>query len=183
MSPVNVKIPVGLVRTLNVIGVYSDGSRSSLNAFCNFISKDPKVVEISSIFGTSDEKGKVTAKSAGKADIDIFCYGKSISTSIEVTDDKLIELFVSPSQSDVLISNPQIAGINNLRFNADGKFDSGEIYNLSFQSQWFSSDETKCKIFNSFGLKGLVQLLSTGTCEIWAEFDGIKSKAAKVNIR
>jgi len=168
LTPTNESLPVGLTLQLQAIGIYSNGTDVNLTEHVDYESTTRDVIV--------DSEGLVTARVIGAADIIASYEGVSSNiSSIKVTQPIAVALSVTPS-------NEQVPNGTTEQFTATATLSDNSTEDVTNNALWESSNPLIIAISTYEPDSGSAEALSPGTASISAEYVGINSNDAPVEV-
>jgi len=122
IEPAGLRLAKGTQRQLNVFGLFSDGSRQTLDDQVVWASLDP------SLFSISDA-GRLTALAVGSGVLQASFGGLSTQIDITISDADLTTLRVTPASVELPTGSEVMLRI-------DGLYSDGSQQDLSAQASW-----------------------------------------------
>jgi len=163
ITPDYLKIPLGQMRQVVALGIYSDNSQVDLTLLGEWMSSDNKVVKVN--------KGIIDGISAGEAKIYMkFKELVSLPASVIVEGPKLVSVIISPQSS-------QISMRDSLNLKAEGYFSDSSRKEITSLVNWELTRPEIIKIE-----KGAVRPLRIGQTQVRAEYLDIESLPADIKV-
>jgi trimeric autotransporter adhesin len=126
IQPNNGEVAVGTGLQLTAIGTYNNGSTKNLTSQVTWGSASSSIV-------TVKPGGFASAQAVGSATITAALGSIATSTSLKVTDARLVSIVVTPVTPTIAVSSTQL-------FTATGSFSDGSTENMSTLATWSSSN-------------------------------------------
>jgi trimeric autotransporter adhesin len=168
VSPTNPKIAVASWAKMDVVAVFTDDTTQQVTSLATWTSSNKAIAAISN-FNQPLGKGFVQALKSGTSTISAFWGGKTGSTTLTVQQAALVEIQVTPFA-------PKIPVGYGSQFVATGIFADNTTQHLTGQVSWTSTNTKVATVTSTFGQKGRVTPLASGTAEIVATFGGKQGK-------
>ncbi len=154
VDPPSATVPVGTAGQLRLYARFSDDSQQDVTASATWQSSDETVV---SIVTSGTDAGIATAMGVGNAMVSGTYQSLSSDSLIEVTQAELVELQITPRDTEVPLGNA-------LAYAAQGIFSDGSNQDLTDQVNWGSSNTAVAAIDND----GVANTYSEGVTDISA---------------
>jgi trimeric autotransporter adhesin len=149
-------------------GTYSDGTTQDVTGVVDWSSSNTSAATISNAAGS---KGLATAVAAGATTITATSERISGTTSLTITEARLMFIDVTPP-------NPSIANGTHQQFAATGIYSDGTTQDLTGTVTWSSSNTSVATISNAAGSRGLAASVAAGSTTIQATSGSISGYAA-----
>jgi hypothetical protein len=163
ISPDNLVIPVGEVKQLTALGIYSDDSQMDLTHLGDWVSSNDKIAAVS--------KGKIDSFSPGETKIYVKFNGiKSLPAFVKVEGPKLVSIVLSPQSLKMSMGENQF-------LKAEGCFSDSSRKDITSLANWKGSKSGIIKIE-----KGKITPVKFGEIEVIAEYLGIQSLPANIKV-
>ncbi len=160
IQPSVLELAKGTQAEIQVMGIFSDGSKLDLTDFSNFTTSD------SSANILNDINTFVYAATIGSATITALYKNISAELPVTITNAVLVKLEVSTEQVQIPVTLSS-------QINATGIFSDGSKQNLTQVVSWWSSNDNIAIISNTDLSAGIMQGISTGSVLIGATIDGL----------
>lgn len=183
IGPIDPERKAGQQVQFFVMALYSNGTSQNVTFQAEWSSSNTNVA---SIGNTGAQKGRAQAKNAGTATITATFGGKSVTTTMKVTDPDPVEVQISPAYWEMATGTP-------MQLQAIVIFSDGSSQNVTFQAQWSGSDGKIASVGNGGGpggpggpggqgpnVKGRIIALTPGTITVTATYQGLSGKATIV---
>ena len=181
IGPINPQRKAGEQLQFFVTAVYSNQATQNVTFQSEWSSDN---IAVASVGNDGNQKGRAQAKNAGKAMISAAFGGKTVSTTLTVTDPEVMSIEISPAYWELNAGTP-------MQLQAVAIFTDGSSQNVTFQAQWSSANAQIAVVGNSGGgggggggpgqqPKGRVLAMTPGTVTITATAQGLTGKATIV---
>lgn len=166
VSPSNPTLVAGTTQQFTATGQYDDGSTADLTASASWSSDTQSVATVATT-------GLVTAVSPGGANISATDLGTSITGSAAVTviSAQVTSIDVSPPNATLNVGMQQ-------QYTATGHYSDQSTHDITAVATWGSS----MSAFASINPGGLATADKAGTTSISAQFNGVTSNSATLNV-
>jgi hypothetical protein len=161
--PDRVQYAAGTAGSTTATGFFSDGSHADLTSLVKWSSSAPSVMAVST---SSGSWGRLGAQSPGQSTIEAGYLELTGSTSVTVSDARLIGLSISPLL-------PHGVEGTDLGVEATGLFSDGSAQPMTRSVQWSVDDQS----VGYFSSPGTVTLLSEGSTTVRAGAAGLQAQA------
>jgi len=162
ITPDQPSLAAGTSQPLAATGTLSDGTTFDATAQVVWASSDPTVASVSNAAGS---QGLVAGLVSGSVTVSATLGGVSASTTVTVTNARLLSISISPA-------SPSVPNGLTETFTATGLYSDGSTQDLTAQVAWTSSDPTVAGISNAAGSAGLASALAVGSTTITAAAAG-----------
>jgi uncharacterized protein YjdB len=158
LTPPSPSLASGTTLGLRAIATLSDARTLDVTEQSTWLSGAEQVVFVSMLPG---ERGALTARAPGIAEVSASLGGKSAATAVTVTDARLSRLELSPTA-------PTLAKGTQANLTAQAVFTDGTHQTVSAQGRWTSDASAVAQISTS----GTVTAVDVGTATLRFEFQG-----------
>ncbi len=158
VTPIGVRLPMGLVQAYEATGTFSDGSLGDVTALVTWESSSASVASISA-------GGIATGLSQGSTTISASAQGIIGTTALEVTDVYVTAISVTPASGRLPV------GVR-AAYVATALLSDGTARDVTQQARWDSSDNGVAQVSTTSPTRGLVTPLTAGTTNISATLIG-----------
>ena len=164
VSPIDPTVGVGVEIPFRATGVFDDGTTADLTPTATWSASDEGVVAI-------DDAGLARSLAAGTAIITATSGTVSGTSTVTVTEARLIRLEIAPSSLS-------LGPTESAALTVTGFYDDGREADLTASALWESDDAAVATVSNASGSEGLVTALRSGETVVRARFDGQVAVAA-----
>ena len=168
ISPLNPTVETHTSLKFTAIGVYSDGSTTTLTGVSWRSSKN----NLANMHGGS---GILRAKKAGTVTVTASVSGLSGSTTVTIGSGTLVSVAITPVNASVSAGATQ-------QYVATGTFSDGSTQDVSINSHWSSSTPSVATIANAPVNAGLAKTYTSGTSTIAVNHSGITATGVTLTV-
>lgn len=159
--PENVFVPLGEKRQLIAFGTYSDGYQKDLTFIGSWSSSIDRIATV--------QKGKVDTHSVGEAGVQVRIQDiTSLPASVIVGAPRLVSIIIFPQEAKISMKDK-------LNVKAEGVFTDLSHQDISASVDWHVTGPVKVE-------KGTLYPLRMGKAQVYAQYSGVKSLPANINI-
>ena len=165
LSADETKVPSGTILQYTATGVGGGNPALTDSATWSITSGNAKIITVT---GDADFPiGTVITYGPGNVVINATYAGVSGSTTLEVNDEDLIAVDVTPHTPSYAT-----AVTNDIQFKATGIYRDGKTVDLTDYATWTSGTAATALVSNAYNSKGLVSAVAAGTTAITATYTG-----------
>ena len=172
VTPFAYTIPAGFGMMMQATAIYTDGSRMDVSHFATWQSSAPNVAPVSNASGA---KGWLLTLSPGTATISARYMGVTGSTTVTVSTAVLTSITVTPDPIE-------LAAGQRAQLQAQGTFDDGNSYDITYFVTWSTSDPSIVDVSNAYGSNGQAAAFQAGAVTVHAQ-RGTVSGIASLTVR
>jgi uncharacterized protein YjdB len=167
VTPIAPTMPAGTVQQFQATAIFSDNTSQNVTGQSTWVSTNPAVAGVAT---NGFMRGRVSALTAGTADIQATYQGITGSTTVTVSSATLVSISVSPASISVVVGTTR-------QFNAAAIYSDGSSRDVTGMATWQSSAPMVASISTAGGTRGQAKSLSAGTATITASFGGLSGTA------
>lgn len=149
-------LPLNGSKRLNATAFYNDGRSVLITNVADWTSLNSSIATVSNV---SLNKGQLSAINEGTTQIEIRFGGMTHMASVEVTNQSIVDIVVTPVNSSGIIGIKQT-------FSATAFLSNNTTIDVTDVATWSSSDSAKLNIASN----GVATLLSAGIIDVTAEY-------------
>ncbi|MDD5156420.1 MAG: hypothetical protein PHF11_08085, partial [Candidatus Omnitrophica bacterium] len=162
--PDNITIPAGQNTHLKAIGLYDDNSDEDLTDLAQWSGTDENIIRV-------EAAGKIEALKEGESNVYASFKGiKSFPAAVKVTPPDLVSIILAPENMSLTMGKNSV-------FKAEGLLTDSSRIDITSSVKWLLDKPRLVKID-----KGKVQPLRLGRASVIAEYSGLKSLPARVEV-
>jgi hypothetical protein len=165
VTPVAPSIPIDGIQQFTATATYDDGSTGDVTASASWTSATPAVATV------APTTGLATGVTSGVSDITADFGGQTATVTLTVNPATLTLLQVTPASASIAVGGTR-------QYTARATYSDSSILIVTPSSSWTSADTAVATISAS----GLATGVTTGSSDITADFGGMTSTAAILNV-
>lgn len=163
VTPIEVTVAPGTELQYLAQAVFSDGTSRDVTWGCNWTTDNEEVADV---FLEWQDRGKVTARREGTAEIRATYQGVTGTSVLNVTAATISYIQVVPFA-------PSVNQGDQLRFWATAVYTDGTQQQITQDALWQTLDPNIAEVSNSMWQEGLVTTYAPGTTKILATYQGV----------
>ncbi len=168
VSPINIKLPVGLKLQYAAVASFSDGTTQDITAQAAWTSSNSNIATVGNLAGT---QGLASGLAVGSTTITAALNGKSGTATLDVIAATIVSISITPPNTSLVVNATQ-------QYTATAIFSNGSNQDVTSQVTWSSTDATVADVNDAAGSKGLATAHKMGSVTISATLMGQSGSTA-----